>query len=833
MSDYTPVRVLAKAPIRGGGSQEQREFPAQSMDSPGWAWGSSPATCMIRYFGDAPVTSGAELQLTIGDRVFSGLCRTDVESLGPDGYTRTLQFVDFREYLSWDQVFGCFNRVEVILTGGQRVKRWKHMYPADYALQKWTTTDAPLKAYQVIDLLLGASTVASPWLTAEPVYHTVQMNYAIRELDCLSGKTLGAALQEVTEQQGLVFCLWGGPYKLVWVMKGEGTLPLRLEDFPDGLARKELGWALSGHPTRIRVVGERNIYQVLNITLEKDWAAGWEVFHTMDDFVSWVYTDVDDANGVAYSAQPDDPDHWIGWMLAAVRAYEMTVRQYIDIIENAVPGNGATFRDNRKYAGKMRMDMPVALYLRVILWRAFRPVFPDGLLTAAGEAIPQTALTLVDRMLARVNIEPLTGVMSADTNQLVEGAGMVIAKAFNIGSEVFNLFDCAALPAAFFATMKLDYGPCSFAIDASGEGDRFIILDDPAVTSTDMWYEDPISHVIALNATFTLTVPSVKAALSFEAERFIYLLGVAGRDGTVTVGGLSSEYVRTQPNGGSVTEIPFADGKLSADKANDIAAPLLLRQWAYAEGGWTSPTPQGTELSGVVDRISVTLDPHSGYREEVRFTNEWEATTFQPERDLDRRTVQNSMFPSQMDIRRLAEEYRLLASGLKANPDFRTRLMDMLNGKLGKADAVISGAWVNQASANAATAIPAGSVVSGPEQIPGTNTAATHPLDRASTDIIFHGVTLREGEVTANRRVAIQTGGTAAVLVQGPVAAGDTVGMAGTGNYLIKAVEGESGWNVLTTVGRALMSIADTSTVLIKVQLGVGGGGSGGEARWA
>ena len=41
------------------------------------------------------------------------------------------QFLDNREFLQWDVIYGTFNNREDKLVGGQYVRRYWHIYPAD------------------------------------------------------------------------------------------------------------------------------------------------------------------------------------------------------------------------------------------------------------------------------------------------------------------------------------------------------------------------------------------------------------------------------------------------------------------------------------------------------------------------------------------------------------------------------------------------------------------------------------------------------------------------------------------------------------------------------
>src|SRR6266550_9182244 len=157
-----PVIITAGAPARGAGTQADITFHAQSLAAT-FAWGSSPGTATIVYIGNAPVTAGALMRIELGNHLFFGLCKSDTVKVGSDGTTRTLEFVDLREYLTWDIVFCAFNKPDSRLIEGVRVKRYKHLYPRNAANWIWTYSDSPLTAFEILDAIMQGPTIGSPW----------------------------------------------------------------------------------------------------------------------------------------------------------------------------------------------------------------------------------------------------------------------------------------------------------------------------------------------------------------------------------------------------------------------------------------------------------------------------------------------------------------------------------------------------------------------------------------------------------------------------------------------------------------------------------------------
>jgi len=93
-----------------------------------------------------PVTVGARMDFTIGAHYFAGVCKSDTLLNSSSGMLRTLEFADLRFFLSWDWCFGVWNMPDVRLVNGVRVKRYWHIYPADWENQKKTYTNSPLWA---------------------------------------------------------------------------------------------------------------------------------------------------------------------------------------------------------------------------------------------------------------------------------------------------------------------------------------------------------------------------------------------------------------------------------------------------------------------------------------------------------------------------------------------------------------------------------------------------------------------------------------------------------------------------------------------------------------
>jgi hypothetical protein len=812
MSAWTPIGIVAATPPRGGGTQAERTITAQSIQIT-TAWGASPGSAIITYIGTAvPVTTGAHLTVTAGAHTFYGICRSDTLVNASRGLTRTLEFVDFREYLAWDFVFGCFNKVETRLVDGQRVRRYWHIYPADWQAVRKTFTSIPLSAAEILDAVFGADTVLTAWVRA---YHEDQYVSPVFDVDCMSGKTLAAVVQELADKQGLVFTLGGGPYRLVWSRKGVGLLP----GFPVTSDDRRTGTSLSGNPTRVRVIGDRNVYQIMNVELVPDWVPAWESFLILDVFEDDIFRrGSDPATGRRFNALPGDAEQYVGRQLAAYYAKTITVRAYV-ALRNAVrlapePVNdGDRFLDYRKFHGRSRLDMPAALYIKTLLFRAFKPNL-DEFTNAYGRVVPMDSVNIADRLLQAVTHLPTTGQMAVVPSEPADGNGYAVVKGYQVGRDLFRTLRPEQFSVDFFKNAKAFWQSASFQWDDSGD-ERFVIFDDPVVVSEDLL--TVVDGHAVIRADFTLVVPQARISMVVEAERYTYVLGTPGRDAVETVGGLAGEFIL---DGTALTEIPYDDGLFADQKGFDIADVLRQQQFFYAAGSYVVKGTNGTQLTSMIDRVSVSVNPN-GTLETVDFTNERRPPVEPGARDMDRRFREQQLLPGQAELRQEANANALLAKGLRQSPGFVRFLSDFLSGTVDGEGKLFEGVMVK----GGGQPLPAGSVLKRPPATVAagaglnTNTLAVMPAAATATDSIFAGVVLRQNEQTG-RPFRVQTGGIALVRVQGPIEPNDPVGLAATPttDYLVK--------NGTTAVGLAHGRISDGSVKLIHVRIGAGAGGS-------
>lgn len=713
-SAWTPIRVdvTFPTPHRGGTGTPvaPRQFYAQSINYT-QAWGSEPATAEIVYVGGAPpVTVGYHLKIQCGGHVIYGLCKSDTGVFSASGgIKRTLKFVDMREYLDWDNVYGAFNLADRHIVSGKSERRYKHLLPANYNSWTWTYTNTPYTASEILDFIFVSQTTQDIWTR---VYHQDQFDYAVYDLDFTSGSKLKAALQTISDAQGLTFAVLptnpshvipSDAYRLVWARKGEGTLPSFTADSDD----RESGLTLSDQPTRVRVLGDRNHYMVCNITLEKDWVTAWEAFWDFMVFQEDIYQrgihpsalTITDPDGGTYSwpantpyatigAHASDPEQMVARQLAAARANVITLKEYVAMLNDDTPGSGDTYKDYRKFSGRSRMDMPCKLYINNILFRAFRIPSDFTFVNKGGQTVGMTGVRIADKMVASVTHDVTTGTMTADLTQNHDGNGYAVAQGYMVGSDLFKTIQPERFKLSEWTTLCSLWQHVEFQVDDSGEEqNQFIIFNDPVINSADLI--TIVNGYAVFKANPTFTVPDVMATLTLEAEKYSYIKGTGNRDDFENVGGLYGEYVCDTPTSTPV-EQTFADGTYADDKADEIADTLLQRQYSIyrgsmkrhivqnPDGSW----PTGTQITGMIDRVSMMISP-SGYEETVSLTAEYPRKTYIPLRDLERQTKQRTLLPGQKELQIQANQQRLIAMALKADPSMRKTLTDAIKGFIG------------------------------------------------------------------------------------------------------------------------------------------------------
>lgn len=681
--------IMVSTPIRGTGTQDPVQFtPRECVCT--WSWGLQPASALIDWVSateQPAIIPLSSITIEAGGHTFYGFTKTVVPKLGTDGISLLQEFVDNREYLQWDIVTAAFNMPDHKIVDGQFIRRYWHILPDDYESYTKSYTSDPYTAQQILDFLFDAPSVTIPW---SRVYHDA-LDTPVFTLDFTNGTKLGAAITQISESLGLVFTLIGGPLNLFWTLKGVGDVP----PFPPNSDNQRLGQAVSGNPTEVTIIGDRNKYQVLNCTLQPDWLPEWQnEFWDFAQFINDIYLHESTegpiggiAGGTPYSAVPGDDDGVIGYNLAQARAFTITVAQYA-ALRDARSGDGNLFRDYRRFQSRSRLQMPVKLYLDQLMFRAFCLPGNFFIRYPTGFRGGLLSLDLVAQAIVEVTHDPVSGQMTAITSAPPPSNhnGYAIVRGYQVASDGFKTLNPGYFDINNWISNQQLWQAANFQIDDSGEGDQFIIFDEPVIQSgnlinqinidgTPQTYTDGTAAV-GMNAAATVSAPPVQAALTFLGDKFGIVGGIGTKNDIQNVPGLNGEYVG-YANGSLPVEMPYVDGLTATEKANEILDTLLNGQYLYAYGGYTVQGSNATQLSPVIDRVTLKVGV-DGITEEVDFTTERSPNVVyaggvayvhpQPEREFDRRAQLDPLFPGQDDLRQQARQLQLTAALLKANP---------------------------------------------------------------------------------------------------------------------------------------------------------------------
>jgi len=822
------AQVNIGVPPRGGGTVAPGSFRTQAL-SITKSWGPQPEEAILTDVSSGvTVIEGAEMVLTIpgnpANHVFYGVAkRVRDQHDASGGLKREIHFVDSREYLKWDYIYGAFNVPDTRIVGGRRVRRFWSIFPDNFNSHIKSFHSQPYTAREVLDYIFASSTVETQW---SRTYHADQVNAPVFSIDCMNGKRLDSVLSEISDQQGLDFGLVGGPYHLTWIRKGESLSAPSAPATSDG---RVTGTALSGNPTRVRVLGDRNTYMMIDITMDPDWNTNWEKFYDPALFVHEIFQNGKHTDGSDYTDMPDDDaDKTRGWFLASARAREITVREYATMIEDAA------YLDPRRFSGRSRNEIPALIYINAILFRAFRPETGFYVNNASGRQIPLDSLEMVGHSIVKITHDPETGEMGYDPTQAEHSNGYAIARGFMVGHDAFKTIRPDNFDLEDFNSAQDVWQQVPFQIDDSGEDGQYILFDQPMIRSLDPTVQANEAEAlvverdgkIVLNAGVTLQPAPVRAALTFRAERFSYIEGVGGRDGVKHVAGLNAEYLTrykgTLNNGAPRIEIPYADGQLASTKAAQLAANFLKGFYTYADGRWSDKVSTGQDITDWIDRVTVRVSPQ-GITQEVDATTPRESRGFTPQIDYGRAVRMQHTIPGQDALREEANAFRLTAQILKQSSQAMQFLQQTFDRMFGTGQSEADPAWMDGVDPVTPEKLLAGTPL---WKAAGTRRAVL-PENADDNHTVFVGVTSRENE-SASHPLHVRNSGLAYARVKGPITANSPIVRSNGNDYF----EDQADDAERVPVGAARETIPDTSVKLIEVMLGAGGSGGGGSSVW-
>lgn len=768
--------------------------PIQSLDAT-FSWGVNPASASIVCPGNVSIAVEDEVVLNLGAGTFNGIVSGVTEDRS-NGLTTRISAVDRRIFLHREFVTCSFNNAETIeddlaTPGIDRKRRFWHILPTSWATQSKTYTDTPYTVAEVLGFLRAAPTLTQAW-TFET--HAAQTE-AVLAIDANHGKPLANVLHEVSEKQGLVFTLIG-ERTIRWARKGDGSLPTPPASAFDRIS----GVALSTADTRVTVIGDRNRYQV-NLTLEPDWASGYEEF-----WIEAAWIDFVDTHFGPYPATA------AGQAELFAKAKSITLRE----VNNTVDPQ---YSDYGQWGEVSRMEIPVWIYLREIVFKAYR--VRRNLFIGSSNL---NSMEIAESLLIEMDYSS-GGAMfrKAGGNEYPQEKALVIARGQPV--DALDLRNQKVLtPAGLDAAADLWQPVGGFQVDAKNKVFFFeSAIVQPGKTSGTRLFKFPNHGILPTthpdynlavpNPRATLAAADVRASITFELERYSSTHGSGNRRGPHYVSGLRKDTYYDPGSGGGVFEVEYADGDTADEKATKIAAALIAQQPTFASGGYKRRGAAGTILTGAIDRVTVRINSGIGLQEEVEYTKERIPTAYVGERELDRRTRTRELFPGQEANRNEVWMLRQLAIAKRGSGSGMTRRTpwDLTQAPVGS---VHSGPqWVTVTASAGPPAPPSGETILAGQPIATSKTTGNPSMNGD----MLAGIAVTDAN-DADVRTVIATQGVVPVRVKGPVGASEPVAFKKGTNHA--TTDGE------IPIGTCLAEYTGTGIALLPVRMGGGGGGT-------
>jgi len=690
------------------------------------AWGVGPASASGTLSGDPGLSVGDYVAVSFGGVQFAGICTTITEVVSKgQGRVFSFDLLDNRIRLQWQVAFGAWNmpvplhgeanRIapasdssqyssnsdtaadsdDLSLSGSggldagdehgedlssqssdpEQRRRFWHILPTNYAKNIKTFTDDPLTAKEVINSLMSGAWGDYGFIRQ---FHSDQASDAVHAIDALQGKIVGNLISEINGRMGLSMYL-SNTRTLVWDRKGTGNFSapaLPVNGSPGG-CMEALGESLASWPTRIRVVGEKALVQVIDIELESDWAAGWEDFI---DELKWVRE-----VGSVYQV-PGSSIEEIAERNALAR--EITVGDYIR-------EKGASLEDfaDRGSWGKLsRMDIPAWVYINEIVFRSYR--IPRDY---EFRGIPLSSLTIHEGLLCGVEVseegemkyrlEPLEFYPSSQAFVMAQGQpldlvdlraveGFVQDRSEDLREKWRPVNDFRINP--WEASILFD---SPVFVDGLVEEEESLFIQpnkgqggyaDHASFSSGKDYE----KIRIRNPGFVPGTPGVKASFVFEVGPWGKTYGSGPRRSPHFVRNLQqhlldeADTVSTGvsvpdvgPFGSDVSdlkEILYQGGKSCEDISDLLAASVVQRDASIDTGRYKMIGVAGTQLNGAVDRITSSISKSGGIVEVVELVKEASSESFVAEHELEQRRRVHELFGGQSQLQAEVREIREL-----------------------------------------------------------------------------------------------------------------------------------------------------------------------------
>lgn len=560
-----------------------------------------------------------------------------------------------------------------------RSRVYSHICSSQWSSQIKTYTDDPVTAS---DIIRSAAKYALGGFGFAFNFHSGQ-DLPVYDIDANNGMSMAGFLETITSAQGLQMTI-DGARTLRWVRRGEGVLvipppPVHLQD--DGLE-------MSSEATKVRVIGDRNLVQINNISLEPDWAVGWEQFISEPAWLAEVKS-VFDLNSATSADRAE----------IAAMSREVTLAGYIK--KKSVSAD--EFADHGTWDNVSRMNMPVWKYLSDIVYRSYR-------IPADYEVFgfPLRSLEIHDSLLCAVTIGGSSSDRMVYRQEQVEyypqANAYVIAKGQPL--DLLNFVDRAEAVKLRSKNLRNSWIEMpDFTLDAASHSIRFstpVFIDGSpggsSPTSILLFpnkgqggYADASEglsegsdwlNVVVPNPGYEIEPAEVKVSLVFKLGKFFKDFGIGQRwkpesvpnishhllmmgsgdsfsHGRVEV--FSGELGMPEPSPFALKEILYMNGKNAIDLATEQSEGLIGQSGIERSGKYTRHGFAGVALSGVINRVTDRYDHKAGLVEEVEFSKPRPSSGFVSSKDFARRITSDELFGGQKELQREVRQLRGIA----------------------------------------------------------------------------------------------------------------------------------------------------------------------------
>lgn len=607
-------------------------------------WGLTPGSASLVLEGESgEVSRGGEWAVSAGNFAFTGkVTSKSRESAGADGDQWKVTIADWRIALAKGFVAAAYNIEWKV--GDKR--RWRHLEPGDWESGLWTVTEAPKTGRQIVASILSGAEME---VQLGASYHGA-LDVPVFGLDWTGGTTPAAAISAVIDQCGAIVGMQGAK-TLRFEKRGAGGLPA--VGGPDQ-ERWSVGMSESGDPTAAMVVGGANLYQYEEITLAADWNAKWEPYFDEFKFLEEV-----ERSFMGDEPPAKDREGMAG---VAIRAREVTVREW-------AAKKGGDFADRGRWLNGSRMDMPAWLYVREIVFKAYR--LPDGLKVGGADA---GLADLAGRLLCGVRQDTGGGGgLRFDKTDLYPEEKAIF---FALGQPI-DVVD-PTMAEIFAENAERDWSSIWTRLDAEidEEGKRFIFGEAvviPGTGSKGLYIaaneEVPdasgdLKAIFLPNPDFEIKPAAVKASLCFAVGRYVKKIGSGKAIEVRPAPSLFREML--VPKSGSPEELPWPDGRTTDEMAKDYGGGLGDEELPV--GSISRFGSAGTALSPAVRDRTASISPTGGITEQVNFAMGGGVSRQAPSRVAERQRSGGLAFGRaeaelRDELRRLRTLRQLLARG--------------------------------------------------------------------------------------------------------------------------------------------------------------------------